>query len=251
MMKTKWRRIVNYIMDKLILFSIISLSICWTVQVNGSVNVNYIDDYTQQFANKAILQYNRYMHNQNDSNLALKVAESLHIVIALYGYNLTKNVQHYARLEIYVLNKYIDDSANRGKSCGYVSRLLAEAYFQADEDQKAEKVALSLIKLSKKYPLTEDLFIADETLGLIALQHHNVSKADNYLLAAGNVPYSRTINVWAPNVRLLHALLIKKQWNAATIFCKEIEKNQHLDYSSWIHDFKKDIIPEMSSSLRY
>lgn len=231
--------------------SILLVGTCWKVQAKDSGNINYPDDYTQQLANKAILQYKRYMHNQNDSELALKAAESLHIVIALYGYNLTKNVQHYATLEIYLLNRYIANSASKDKSCGFISRLLAEAYFQVNQDQKAEKAAVSLIKLSKKYPHTEDLFIADETLGLISLQHHNVSKADNYLLAAGNVPYSRTINVWAPNVRLLHALLIKKQWNAATIFCKEIEKNQHLDYSSWIHDFKKDIIPEMSSSLRY
>jgi hypothetical protein len=143
-----------------------------------------------------------------------------------------------------------------GKERFYMLGHLATAAFKAGETAKAEEYALELLQdaatFKNDWNYGNAILDGNIVLGRIALQHHDVASAKQYLLSAGETPGSPQLDSFGPDMTLAKELLETGEREVVVSYlrsCAKFWKTGQRQLQSWIAKVKDGGIPDFEARL--
>jgi TonB family protein len=128
---------------------------------------------------------------------------------------------------------------------------LAKAAMDAGEIDKAKAYAEEL--LASK-PDGEGIHDGNIVLGRVALRHHNVAEARQYLLSAGRTPGGPMLEHFGPNMALAKELIEAGQRDAVLQYfdlCRTFWKADNGKLDEWTADVREGRAPKFGANLVY
>ena len=140
------------------------------------------------------------------------------------------------------------DAANPARRSMWLPSLAMSAA-RAGEWEKARKYAMD--SLATPSSVVDTTHIANNVLGLVALQEGDVASAEMYLRAAGKAKGGGTLKRWGPTLALAKALLDKGRNEAVLEYleaCKSfVTENKKLDV--WIATLRGGAAPDLTYEM--
>ena len=135
---------------------------------------------------------------------------------------------------------------------------MAKAAFAAGEIEKAHTYATGLLatalNLPKDWNFGNAIHFGNIVLGRIGLKQGDVQKAAEFLVKAGHVPGSPSLNSFGPNMSLARELLKKGEREVVLHYfdlCRKFWRRGGTMLDSWTAEVKSGRIPKFGGNLIY